>query len=110
MAQGVQGGILKLGLFIALLVTCFKICGQFARDVDLPMNDRKMAWVLGICLACHCTAFISISYFDQIQVFWFWLLATVAHMPERELKIAADEEITHPGTGFDETHAAPGAG
>jgi hypothetical protein len=109
-AQGVEGGILKLGLFLALLVACFKICGRAARDEDAPMSDRKMAWVLGICLACHCTAFISISYFDQIQVFWFWLLATIAHMPERELKIAAGEEITNPAHGFDESPAAPGAG
>ena len=104
-AQGVKGGILQLGLFFALLVACFKICGHTARNKDAPMNDRKMAWVLGICLACHCTAFISISYFDQIQVFWFWLLATIAHIPEREQTIAVDEEISHPNATFDETPA-----
>ncbi len=109
-AQGVQGGILKLGLFLAVLVACFKICGRAARDEDAPINDRKMAWALGICLAGHCTAFISVSYFDQIQVFWFWLLATIAHMPERELKIAAGKEIERPGTNFDESPAASGAG
>ena len=38
------------------------------------------------------------------------LLATIAHMPERELKIAADEEAEHPGPNFDENPAAPGAG
>jgi hypothetical protein len=26
-------------------------------------------------------AFISVSYFDQIQVFWFWLLAMIATVP-----------------------------
>jgi len=32
-------------------------------------------------LASHCAAFISISYFDQIQVFWFWLWAVIAILP-----------------------------
>jgi hypothetical protein len=38
-------------------------------------------WAFGVCIVAHCTAFISISYFDQINVFWFWLLAVVAIAP-----------------------------
>jgi hypothetical protein len=26
-------------------------------------------------------AFISVSYFDQIRVFWFWLLAVIPALP-----------------------------
>ena len=107
-AQGVEGGILKLGLFIAMLVACFKICGRGARDEDHPLKDRRMAWALGICLACHCTAFISISYFDQIQVFWFWLLATIAHFPEREVEVAADPEASQVDAEFDKTPTVSG--
>jgi hypothetical protein len=109
-AQGISGGILKLGLFVAILVACFKICGQAARNTEASIQNRKMAWALGVCLASHCTAFISISYFDQIQVFWFWLLATIAHLPERELKIPAEEEIGHHGANFEEAPGAPRAG
>jgi hypothetical protein len=108
-AQGVAGGILKLGLFVAGLVACFKICGSIARDDDQPIQERRLAWALGVCLAGHCTAFISIAYFDQIQVFWFWLLATIAHLPEREAQTAERDGQSAFGPGFDETAAAPGA-
>jgi hypothetical protein len=77
-AQAVQGGLLRLGLFIAIIVNCFKLFGRTIRsEAALPLEPKTL-WALGVCLACHCTAFISISYFDQIEVFWFWLLAVAA--------------------------------
>ncbi len=79
-AQGLHGGLLGLGLFIALIVTSFKIIGRAVHAKGDVILDRKLLWALGVCLACHCTAFISISYFDQIQVFWLWLLAAIASL------------------------------
>jgi hypothetical protein len=77
-AQGLHGGVLGLGLFLAIIVTCFKIVGRVWRmGTDSPF-DPKLTWAFGVALACHCTAFVSISYFDQMQVFWFWLLAVFA--------------------------------
>jgi hypothetical protein len=80
-AQGLQGGVLGLGLFIAFIVTCFKAIGRFMRSVDETLPHRKLAWALGVGLAAHCTAFISISYFDQSIVFLFWLWAAIASVP-----------------------------
>lgn len=77
-AQGVGGGIWMLGLFLAIIVCSFKIVGRTVHG-ELPNAlEPKLVWALGVTLAAHCTAFISISYFDQIQVFWFWLLAIIA--------------------------------
>jgi O-antigen ligase len=75
--QGIMGGILGLGLFLAIIISCFKIAGRLVRKRDLPLHP-KLVWTFGVCVACHSTAMISISYFDQIQVFWFWLLAVFA--------------------------------
>ena len=50
-----------------------------------------LIWALGVCLASHCAAFISVSYFDQIQVFWFWLLAVIAGVP-----VWAHQELRNP--------------
>jgi hypothetical protein len=80
-AQAVQGGLLRLGLFLALIVSCFKIIGRAVRAADDDLSGARLRWAMGVSLACHCTAFISISYFDQIQVFWFWLLAVIAALP-----------------------------
>lgn len=79
-AQGLHGGVFGLGFFIALIVTSFKIIGRAVHAEGDLIFDRKFLWALGVSLACHCTAFVSISYFDQIQVFWLWLLAAIASL------------------------------
>ena len=80
-AQGLRGGVLGLGLFIAFLVLCFKIIGRFVRTGEGTLPYRKLAWALGVGLAAHCTAFVSISYFDQSIVFLFWLWAVIVSIP-----------------------------
>lgn len=80
-AEGIHGGIWGLGLFVAMIVAGFKIIGRAVRLEVKPAVDRMLIWALGVCLASHCAAFISVSYFDQIQVFWFWLLALIAGVP-----------------------------
>jgi hypothetical protein len=76
-AQGLHGGVLELGLFIAIITACFKTVGRCLRSGENDLFRPKLVWALGVCLAAHCTALISISYFDQIEVFWFWLWAVI---------------------------------
>jgi hypothetical protein len=52
-----------------------------------------LIWALGVSLASHCAAFISVSYFDQIQVFWFWLLAVIAGVPVWAHRELAEEPL-----------------
>jgi hypothetical protein len=77
-AQGLHGGILGLWLFLAIIVSCFKLVGPAVRVAGDSPAGPKVMWAFGVGLACHCMAFISISYFDQMQVFWFWMLAVFA--------------------------------
>jgi hypothetical protein len=106
--QGISGGLLKLILFIAILTVCFKITGRFTRDESAAKPQRQLAWCLGVCLACLCTAFISVAYFDQIQVFWFWLLAAIASMPAQAERRAEEEEEARAEEGV-ESEAEPAA-
>jgi hypothetical protein len=77
--EGINGGIVKVGLFVALIVAAFKTLGAGARsDNALSAEMRKLYWFLGVCLTCHCVSFISVAYFDQMIIFWYWLLAVVA--------------------------------
>jgi hypothetical protein len=80
-AEGLQGGLLRLGLFLAIIVICFKRVGRAVRAEQTDSGTAKLWWAFGVSLAAHCAAFISISYFDQIQVFWFWLWAVIAVLP-----------------------------
>jgi len=87
-AEGVEGGILRLGLFLAIIVICFKKVGTAIRVERTDPGTVKLWWALGVCLSAHCAAFISISYFDQIQVFWFWLWAVIAVLPLKPVPVA----------------------
>jgi hypothetical protein len=93
--QGITGGIWMFVLFIAIITGCFKIIGRSMRsDVELPF-DRKLAWAFGVCLASHVVAFISVSYFDQMSVFWIWLLAVISglsiYTSKEKVQVETDE-------------------
>jgi len=78
-AEGLAGGIVKLLLFVAMIVICFKTIGRFTRRQDsLPASHRRFFWSLGVCLFGHCLSFFSVVYFDQIVVMWYWLLASIS--------------------------------
>jgi hypothetical protein len=78
-AEGVKGGILELVLFVWIIVLCFKIVGRWVQaHAALFRGDAILVWSLGVVLFVHCVSFMSISYFDQTVVLWFWLLAVIA--------------------------------
>jgi hypothetical protein len=101
--QGLQGGMLRVGLFLAIIVACFKIIGRAVRVKDYPSTEAKLFWAFGVCLASHCTAFISISYFDQIEVFWFWLLAVIAVIQARASQKGFSERMFQQDEDFSNT-------
>jgi hypothetical protein len=85
--QAIHGGILMLCLFIAMIVVGFRTIGWTIRSrVNLPFHEQ-LVWAFGVALMSHCMAFISVSYFDQMTVFWFWLLAVIATLSSRPRSI-----------------------
>ncbi len=78
-AQGVNGGLLSLILFIWLIVKCFKIVGAAVRYKNtLSTPERLMIWSLGCTVLGHVASFFSVSYFDQITIFWYLVIAMIA--------------------------------
>ncbi len=76
---GIDGGLLSVILFVLLLVYCFKAIGTRLKEIDPAEFPKKFAvWCLGVSLFSHIVAFTSVSYFDQIIVFWYLLLAMIA--------------------------------
>jgi hypothetical protein len=81
--EGVNGGLISLCLFIWLIVKCFKTAGNAARsESQLPNSDRFMIWSLGSGLLGHVASFFSVSYFDQIIIFWYLVIAMIAALAE----------------------------
>ncbi|MCU0609281.1 MAG: hypothetical protein MUF22_05895 [Chitinispirillaceae bacterium] len=77
LAQGVNGGLITMILFIAILVRGFGVTGySVSSHEDFP--DKFLAWTMGTALFVHTVSFMSVSYFDQILVFFLFLLAAIA--------------------------------
>ncbi len=78
-SEGVNGGLISMCLFIWLVVKCFQTVGDTARDeITFSRTEQYMIWSIGCALLAHVTSFFSISYFDQIIIFWYFLIASIA--------------------------------
>ena len=77
-AQGEQGGLATLVLFIILLSRSFSIVGTVRRRAEKSGASEWLPWSLGAVLVAHVFAFFGISYFDQSRMWWFVTLAMVA--------------------------------
>ena len=105
MRQGVNGGLLTLTLFAAVLVAAFVAIGRIGRASAAPrrivVNETggaprvaepgekalararahtAMAWALGVSLFIHCVVFVGVSYFGQILLIWYLGLAFVGSL------------------------------
>jgi hypothetical protein len=90
--MGLRGGLLGLILFVLFLVRCFQSLGanmQAARGISF--NNERLLWGLGSVLFAHVLNLMSVTYFDQMNVPWFLLLATIsAATPSHAAEQAAD--------------------
>jgi hypothetical protein len=78
-AEGVRGGLLSLLLFISLLFKCFKTTGKaVGYKTKFLINEQFIIWAIGCALLAHIASFISVTYFDQIIIFWYMLIAIIA--------------------------------
>jgi hypothetical protein len=78
-AEGVRGGVVKLALYIAIIVQCFKTVGRAvqARTTN-SLAGGMLCWAMGVTLFAHCVSFWSVAYYDQLTVVYFWLLAAIS--------------------------------
>jgi hypothetical protein len=77
--DGVRGGLLTMVLLIAAITLAFGTVGRLWRVQTTP-GTLSMSWALGVSLFVHCTSFMSVSYFGQIIVVWYLLLAMVGSL------------------------------
>jgi len=104
--QGIDGGVAMLTLFLALIVTCYRVIGQTVHKGGASILLDKTVWALGVAFTAHCMAFISVSYFDQIKVFWFWLVSAIAVVSTQSSPAASTvPAAVEAADGFTETSA-----
>jgi len=77
--EGITGGLLKMILFIIVIIRCFRMIGLSLKKVEKsPFAEKIIIWSLGASLFAHVISFLSVTYFDQIIVLWFLLLAMIS--------------------------------
>jgi hypothetical protein len=77
---GVHGGLITLIFFIAVIVLCFSKLGLLIEEMENSdlIKNRIIIWAMGAALLSHIVSFMSVSYFDQIIIFWYLLLSMIA--------------------------------
>jgi hypothetical protein len=109
-AAGVNGGLLGMVLFIAIIVLAFKSIGRSVRlgEGHEQETNLRMLWTLGAALVAHVATFISVTYFDQNFVNWCLLLATISTAAGSSLLMSRNEFLTRAtGELVQAGHAVP---
>lgn len=84
-AEGVTGGLLAMILYIWLIVKCFKTIGLAVRnEIRYSTSERFMIWCMGCTVLGHVASFFSVSYFDQITIFLYMIIAMIAALTNDE--------------------------
>lgn len=78
--EGVRGGFLTLVLFIIVISLCFKEIGILWRRWSHDRYRVTLSWALGVSLFVHCMQFLGVSYFGQIYMVWYLLLAIIVSL------------------------------
>ncbi|HEX5050612.1 MAG TPA: hypothetical protein VFZ65_02460 [Planctomycetota bacterium] len=79
-AEGVNGGVSRLLLFVATIWLAFAGVSRSLRLPESSQAYRFVSWALGTALFMHCMNFIAVSYFDQIMVTWYMTLASISSL------------------------------
>ena len=92
---GESAGLIPFVLFIAIIVYAFKYLGR-ARQNASELMDRRFLWAIGCALLAHAVAFFGLSYFDQLIVAWYALLAIISAVAVPSPESAATAPSTSP--------------
>jgi hypothetical protein len=77
---GVEGGLLSLVFFVAIIALAFREVGRAWRRTPGDRAQVWMAWLLGATLFVHCSNFIGVSYFGQARMLWQLGLAMIGSL------------------------------
>jgi hypothetical protein len=77
-AAALNGGVIGLSLFIAIISISFRTLGQARRLVQGSPKMEWFCWLIGVSLVTHLFNFLGVAYYDQSQ---FVLLAFFALVP-----------------------------
>jgi len=91
---GVTGGLGLSLCLIAFIVVSFRMLLRRMREMRSDGDPREITlWCAAAALAAHAVSFISISYFDQMYVFFYSLLGAIPGLVAVGQKVVTEPEI-----------------
>ncbi len=78
--EGVRGGLITLLLFLWVIFLAFRGLEHLWLAGSTDRQKVILAWALGISLYIHCLNFFAVSYFGQIILIWYMLLAMIGSL------------------------------
>jgi len=81
--EGVRGGFVTLALFLIMIYMALK---TLLRASLQKHKWQFLAWCIYVAIIGHCVAFFGVSYYGQIMMWWFLLLAIVGFITDGEKK------------------------
>jgi hypothetical protein len=93
--EGLNGGLLGLLLFTAVIGTAFSVVH---RAVRVAQDDREKAlfWGVGCALFAFCVSFLGLANFGQINVLWFGVLGMIGSIAESLKSLPAGGHARRP--------------
>lgn len=89
--EALRGGMLTLVLFISIIIISFHFLGILIKN----SKNKEMIvfyWVIGVSLFMHITNFIAVSYFGQIWILWYLVLAFIGSLYQEFFKMNTSQE------------------
>jgi hypothetical protein len=83
LAQGMRGGLPLLALFVVMLWAAFAAAGRARLRVGGNFGHVVLAAALAVSLFQHASSFIGVTYFGQITLLWYLLLAMIGSVDAR---------------------------
>jgi hypothetical protein len=79
LVAGVAGGFFALIAFVLIIGRCFQNLGlALIQSRESSKNEEKLLWCCGAALFAHAVVIFSVSYFDQMAVAWWALIAMIS--------------------------------
>jgi hypothetical protein len=77
--EGVRGGFVTLALFLVMIYMALRILLRLSIQHQ-EHKQQFLAWCLFVAIIGHCVAFLGVSYFGQIMMWWYMTLAAVSFL------------------------------
>jgi hypothetical protein len=79
--EGVRGGFVTLALFLVVIYMSLRILLRLSLQRQ-GHEQQFLTWCLIVTILGHCVAFLGVSYFGQIMMWWYMTLAVVGFLYE----------------------------